>query len=160
MNSIVLRFFCVLFITSIISLLLPDGKTGKIINFSLYVLIIISILTPLFNIQKYDKFTINISSDNMAINEYLDYLYNMRIEQVENDISNVLKEYNIDVNGVLVSYNIDDKNNIDVKKIEININKKVIETGNENINIIENIKSQISEKFNVDKKIIEVIVNE
>ena len=84
---------------------------------------------------------------------YLDYVNQKRINSLENDCTDVL--LNIGVSGAKISldYSVDENYQIMITKVNINLENAVIISGNKHIDIIEEIKTALSEYLSVSKEI-------
>ena len=68
MNSYLLSISVIVFLTSIISLILPDGKMGKYVKSFFSILILLVIISPIF---KFDEFDFDEAAlDNLSVKRF------------------------------------------------------------------------------------------
>lgn len=144
-------FICITVLCRLLKLLLPDGKTDKVVSFVLGLVTALSVLTPLFALSA-GAADVSFDFGRSQINE--------RIEETESSVAerycfysvkSVLKEREITI----------EKANIELKKDgEVYSLKKIIiyyaDLGysgtDENIDIMSVTKDVVSQNFNVDKE--------
>ena len=161
MNTVIFKFFCILFLSSIITLIIPEGKMGKIVNKSLYLLTILALISPFFSLNINNEFKIESNLNNSSF--IIDYLYNVkenREEQLNNNINQLLNENGFKNNKVYSNIELNDNNQYFIQKIKIEIDKNVIDEKNENIDIKEKIFNLILSQLKVEESVIEVLINE
>lgn len=146
-------------ISSILSLILPEGKMGKYIKgiFSLFIILII--IKPIFAIENNDFSYEDIFDENVSIQtDYLEYISNKRLDYIKVECENLMKENGIINAELSINYNLDEYNYITINKIEINLQNAVIMSDKANIHIIEDVKNAIANYLNINKNL--VVINE
>ena len=134
-------------ISALISLLLPEGKTGRFIGGILKLFCLLVMLVPLF--QMFEQFTIpengqEVSSEYEPDEDFLLYVYEKQAEAREEEIEEIVeKEFSVDVStDVLWEYA---QYGCNVTEIKIKIENFGIYGDDEHIYVIQQIKSYVSE---------------
>ena len=160
MNEWILRICVIGLTTSIILLILPQGKTSKYIKCIFSVLIAVSIFSPLVN-SDFFQFDINTNSEQVSIlpdNDYLSYFYQYRIKKSEDNVKNLLSSLGILNHEVSINYHIEDDHEIIINKIEINLQNAVFNTDKSHKDIIDEARVLVKRYLSVDEKV--VVINE
>lgn len=157
MNYLIIRLFSILFIGSIITLIIPDGKMGKLISYSLYFLTIFSFISPLVSSFNNEVNFEMGSNENIYIShEYVNTVINQKQYFIEEEIGYLIRDFKIEEFSVNADVEINDDNEIIIEKITIEIDKKVIQNQSQHIDIIDLIINKISEELRIDKNLIGV----
>lgn len=157
MNYLIIRLFSILFIGSIITLLIPDGKLGKLISYSLYFLTIFSFISPLVNSFSKDlNLEINSIENNYVSQGYVNSVINQKQNFIEDEIGYIIRGFEIGEYKVNSIVNFNNEKLFIIEKISIEINKKVIENQSQHIDNIDLIINKISQDMMINKNLIEV----
>ena len=146
-------------ITITISIILPQGKLGRFIKNIFAVLIMLVILQP---IVKFDFDEIVFSplegkNDILYQKDYIDYVNNKKVQFLEDDFENTIKQLGVNDATVEILYDYCNEYEFKVKKVYVNLENAVIVSDIEHIDIIEEIKDKLASHFLVDKNV--VVVN-
>ncbi len=157
MKSWVASIVVNVFIFSIISLILPEGKTSKTIKTALSTLLILVVLQPFLNLnlQKID-FDSFFESEYAVQTSYLDFVNEKSVTIYEKNCEEIIEKYGISEYKVNIIYDVNDNNEILFKKIQINLKNSVINSDESNINIIAGIKTAIQNYLSVSEGQIEI----
>ncbi len=117
----------ILVITGIFMMLLPSGSTVKSVKFAIHLFLIISVISPVFNI-KADFSTTAYEYDineNKAYNS-LNELYNTEIlksfeRELKLQAETVLKKYNILPQKIEILTNVNENQSIDITSVNITL---------------------------------------
>ena len=148
MKEWILSIGTIIILTTIADLILPDGKIGKYIKCFFSLLVMLVILTPIINYKKN-----NLNIDMTAIdkeyelqNNYLNFIYQKRIDECKKSIIEIFKQNSIDnlcENNILIEYKIENNGEFIYENISIDLKNNVIIFNDEHIIIIEKIKEEI-----------------
>ena len=157
MSGYILSILGIVLLGIIIDIIIPNGNINKYIK-SIYaifvVAVIISPLTKVLNCEhdfsiKYDDFEIS--------QELLNYIYNARVDNLEEDIMNILESNGI--SGIVININFSSENNeLSYHSCLVDIKNMVISSDKQHINSYEYITRVISETTGLQDK--EIIFNE
>ena len=150
MKEWILSIGVVILLTSIVGLILPEGKIGKYIKCFFSFIILLVLLTPLLNKEViYSDFLINENEIQLQEN-YLNYVYSKKIDTYKKYIQEIFDKNGIsDIDSSDITLISSTKNNgeIIIEQIVIELNNKVIYSDIEHINIIEKIENNIKNIF-------------
>lgn len=144
-------FICITVLCRLLKLLLPDGKTDKVVSFVLGLVTALSVLTPLFALSA-GAADVSFDFGQSQINE--------RIEETESSVAerycfysvkSVLKEREITIEKANIELK-KDGGVYSLKKIIIYYADLGYSGTDENIDIMSVTKDVVSQNFNVDKE--------
>lgn len=152
MNNWLSSIAIIVLFSSIIIMILPEGKTSFLIKSILSIVVSLSIVSPIKSFLTGD-FNANSFSQNdvMLQEEYLFYVSNIKIESYKDNINNLLNDIGVTSSTINFEYKIDDFYRLTIDKVDINLKNAVINSDLERIYLIESIKKQISEYLNISK---------
>ena len=154
MSAWVLSLIGVVLISCVITIILPDGRLGKVIKGICSLVITLVIIYPLLSKDSINSVFV-LDDNNVQIDvqeEYVNYVFESRAEQTINEIINLIE--NKGVKDVIcdVGYEkYNGNNNFTINFILINLNNAVIISDKEHILVIEEIISIVSQQFDLDK---------
>lgn len=154
MSAWVLSLIGVVLISCVITIILPDGRLGKVIKGICSLVITLVIIYPLLSKDSINSVFV-LDDNNIQIDvqeEYVNYVFESRAEQTINEIINLIE--NKGVKDVIcdVGYEkYNGNNNFTINFILINLNNAVIISDKEHILVIEEIISIVSQQFDLDK---------
>lgn len=154
MSAWVLSLIGVVLISCVITIILPDGRLGKVIKGICSLVITLVIIYPLLSKDSINSVFV-LDDNNIQIDvqeEYVNYVFESRAEQTINEIINLVE--NKGVKDVIcdVGYEkYNGNNNFTINFILINLNNAVIISDKEHILVIEEIISIVSQQFELDK---------
>ena len=139
-------------ITTIISIICPDGRLGQIIKCIFSIVLVLIVIKPVLNTNRGAFF---IDNDFMIEKEiskdYLIYVYDVKSKSLSIECEELLSENNIKNSNVTIKYSIDDNYEFNVQIVSVNLSQAVISSNREHIVVIEEIKTILSQKLNVNK---------
>ena len=154
MQSYILSIITSILLVSVCSIILPEGKMGKYIKSIFSLVIIIVMVNPLlnfFNTNNFTELSLNNSVEYYNDENYLDYVFNKRIENTTKNVENVLFQQKID-SSVEIIYEILDYD-IVVKKVNVILQNDSISKEDEHI-IITAIKQTVAKCLNISEEIV------
>lgn len=160
MGEWILRICAISLITSIILLILPQGKMSKYIKGIFSVLIAVSIFSPFIDIDltQFD-YNDNIEDVSIAPDEgYLRYYYQKQTNNKEKNAENILANIGIFSADVIIDYYVNEQHEITINLVEINLQNAVFNSNKLHKDIIEEARKIISDYFLVERKA--VVINE
>lgn len=158
MKSWIISVCALAIITTIILIILPQGKLGQYIKNIFSLLLVIVIIQPIvkinFDTLSYDFFNYDIEVELQ--DNYLTYVTNSRVENLELKCENIILNLGVKGASVDIQANIKDFDFKKIDKVLINLEKAEIINDNSHIDIIEQIISNVSEYLSVEKKLVVV----
>ena len=143
---------------SIISIIIPEGKMNSYIKSILSILVILVIIKPMLTttINDYD-FDKILNQDVVVLqDDFLNYTNDKKIQNIIKKCKTIINEIGIENPVVNIDYFVEENNQITIKEAKINLRNSVIISDKEHIDIIEDVKTVISDYLNIasDKVII------
>ena len=111
MSSWVLSITSIVILTSIISMILPEGRLNKSIKSIFSLLVVLVIIQPFFTLTGKDiDFDTIFSENNITLQvDYLEYIQSQKITNYQNNCQKILKNYGIDSASVDINYTVNNK---------------------------------------------------
>ncbi len=159
MNNWILSIGSLIILTTVISMLLPEGKISKHIKAVFGLIIVLVMLQPVFTLKN-GEFTFNFSDVESQITfqqDYLDYIGNEKIINMEENCEQILLKNGFKNAEVSIDYNIDELGQANIKKVIVDFKKVVIISGERHIDIIEDIVSPICKYLNIAEECVDVV---
>lgn len=145
------------FFVTVLSLILPEGKTSKTIKSVVSLILIIVIVQPILKLKDVNFEISKIFNEEVVLqNEYLEYIHFKKAENYEKNCITLLKKLGIYQAEVDLIYEIDDKSEISIKKLQINLKNSVIKSDKDHIDIIDEAKLLIKNAFKIEEAQIEI----
>ncbi len=146
--------------TTILSLILPDGKTLNLIKNIFGILSILVVINPLFKIDEIISPREFVFGDKEIVldNNYLDYVYGKKLKILEENSLKIIEEYYSKGATIVIECNKDNLLEVEVNKISIDLsNCKLIANGEKNT-YIDKIVNQLSAYLCLEEN--KIIINE
>ncbi len=152
MNSWIICVVSTILITTILNILIPSKRFGTLIKSLFSLVCLLVILKPLINDINFDN--VNSFADFSFIEQqgFIEYCINEKENDAVIKCDNLLEQNGIKNAKVYALFDIDENDKIFAKRIEINLKNAVIISDKEHIDIIEEIKHQICDLFEVNLK--------
>jgi len=152
MKEWVLSIGTTVVITTIISIILPEGKIGNYIKGIFSILLILAIIKPIFAIGKIDYNIENVLSQNVVIlqDDFISFTNDKKVQNFTEKCEKIIEEIGIEKAVVNIDYFVDENNQIIIKYVNVNLRNSVIILDKEHIDIIEDVKTAISDYLNLD----------
>lgn len=136
---------------SIISIIIPEGKMNSYIKSILSILVILVIIKPMLTttINDYD-FDKILNQDVVVLqDDFLNYTNDKKIQNIIKKCKIIINEIGIENPVVNIDYFVEENNQITIKEAKINLRNSVIISDKEHIDIIEDVKTVISDYLNI-----------
>ncbi len=145
-------------LSMILSLIIPEKKMGKSIKMMLSILVSVVVINPLtnFNFDNLSDIFNNQNSELIYQNTYLEYVYQQKIDNYEQLAVNTLNSNGIKSANVSISQVANKDMVFMIENIQVDLSVAVIKNYDENIDIIELVKSLMSQTFSVEKEAVQV----
>lgn len=160
MSSYILSVCGAVIISALVSIIMPEGKTGKFINGIVKITCVLIMVSPIISWVYKLKGEKSQSVNNIKVDiddDFLNYFNNVKAEELEKEIKKIIEnQYDIEV-FVEIDWQISNYA-FTLKKVLINIKNFGIYKKDEHIIIIEQIQTIVSDKLKIDKDV--VVINE
>jgi hypothetical protein len=138
-------------------LILPEGKTSKTIKSVVSLLLVVVIVQPILRLKDANFSLGQVFDEEVVLqNDYLEYIHFKKVEHYEKTCISLLEKLGVYQAEVDVIYEIDDNNEINLKKIQINLKNSVIKSDKDHIDIIDEAKLLIKNTFKIDEAQIDI----
>ena len=145
-------------IITIIGFILPNGKIGKYIKGIMNLLLLLVIFRPIFFIDFENIVDFDFDLNNVFIQEdYIDYSFSKRNEFLEKECVQIIKKLNVDNPIVEIIYRKTETDIFMIEKVNIDLSKTVINSDKAHIDIIEQIRKNISRYLSIDIMLIKIV---
>ena len=143
---------------SIITLVIPSGKLYNFVSYILSILLIFSIIKPLFNLSIKEFNFANLVETSINIDEeYVDYTLYLRANELSKYCINLLSNENVIATKIEINYDSTNYRDFSIKNVKVFLCREVIYPDNSNIDIIARTKTLLSNFLNVNEGVIEII---
>lgn len=153
MKNWIISLGTIIILSSLISIILPEGKLNKFIKSYFSLIVMIIMIQPIATIKNVNfSFESFFNENKIELQyDYLDYVTNIRIDNYVNDCKKIAKEKGVDDLIVEIEYNVDENNKILFDKILLNFKNSVIISDKAHIDIIEEVKTLICKYLEVEQ---------
>lgn len=150
MWNYVISIIMVVIISSIIIIIIPEGRTTGIIGVVLSIIVVLTLVSPL------KDFNFDISIPTFDYNVEIDYSYAehanyLRSINCANDCKNLLNKEGVKDAEIQVIYQDDEFRRFNIKFVKVFLENEVINSNEEHIDIIDKVKTLISERLIIEK---------
>lgn len=146
-------------ISTIITIIIPDGKVSGIIFVVLGVMIISVIIKPIINVKENSALAFtNTDFNQMDLIDYgyIDYTFYLRSEMLKNESIKLLDSKGYKTKSLEIIYDDSEFRQFIIKKVKVFLDKEVIKSSSEHIDIIDEVKSILSSYLSIKREVIEV----
>lgn len=153
MKNWIISLGTIIILSSLITIILPEGKLNKFIKCYLSLIIMIVIIQPITSIKSLNFNFENVFQENQIElqYDYLEYVANIRINNYIDNCKKIAKDVGVDGLIVEIMYEIDENNEIILNNILLNFKNSVIISDKEHIDIIEEVKTSICKYLDVEQ---------
>ncbi len=154
----------IIILSAMLSLILPEGKAGKLIKSILALLVILVIIKPLFSI--FSGGEVSFTPENQTIvteqQNFIDYINGKKIESYKTNTEQILKNhdvYDAQIEIIVLTDNeiTNDTNGEPIiQKIIIDLKNSVIKSDSPHKYIIKDLKNDLAEYFSLSQEKIEI----
>ena len=158
MKTWIISVSAVVIITTIIGFILPEGKIGKFIKSILSLFIVFTIIKPIIYIKNVDLNYQNFFNQNNFELQYdfIDFISEEKVEEQEKNCIKVLEECGIKNSIVDINYSLDNDLKINIDFVYIDLKKSVINSDKAHIDIIKEIKQNISSYLKIKENLVKI----
>ena len=151
MKNWVLSIGIIIIVISILTIILPSNKLGKLTKGIFSLIIILVIIQPIISFSNNNYQIGDIEYSEIIIqNDFIDYVNFTKIENLKQKCNQILKNYEIE--GATVDILYENTNyTLIIEKCVINLSNAVINSNEEHIYIIKETKNLISELLLIDE---------
>ena len=146
----------VILISTLISLLVPDGRLTSIVGVILSVTVVFTLVKPMEN----SDFNFEIPSINTSVEidySYAEHSNYLKSNYYSTQCVNLLKNEGVDNAEIVIDYQVDEFRLFKINFVRVFLSKEVINSDGEHIDIIDKVKTLISDNLNIEKDLILVI---
>lgn len=153
MKNWIISLGTIIILSSLITIILPEGKLNKFIKCYLSLIIMIVIIQPITSIKSLNFSFENVFQGNQIElqYDYLEYVANIRINNYIDNCKKIAKDVGVDGLIVEIMYEIDENNEIIFNNVLLNFKNSVIISDKEHIDIIEEVKTSICKYLDVEQ---------
>ena len=153
MKNWIISLGTIIILSSLITIILPEGKLNKFIKCYLSLIIMIVIIQPITSIKSLNFNFENVFQENQIElqYDYLEYVANIRINNYIDNCKKIAKDVGVDGLIVEIMYEIDENNEIIFNNVLLNFKNSVIISDKEHIDIIEEVKTSICKYLDVEQ---------
>ena len=153
MKAWLFGIFSVALIITLLSLILPEGKTAKFSKPFISLIAVIIIVSPFINIDDFlsGNITFEYNKTIGTDSEFLEYTTYAKIDKYRLNCVKIAEKNGISGSDIIIKYNVDENYEITITGAEINLKNAVISSDEEHIVILQRLENEISEYLNVDK---------
>ena len=156
MKEWVLKIIITVFALSSIGIILPEGKLNSYVKYVFSILLIPIVIEPLLTLKN-TAFDYSVAFNETQIelqSYYLEYITSLKVKEYDNAVTNCVENLGISKVKVNILYNVDENYKIYIKKVRLDLENSVINSDKEHIDIIETIKTAVSECLKIDKDLV------
>lgn len=158
MLSWIISVFSAVTVITVVSLLLPDGKLAKFIKPFVSLILILLILSPITDIEKY--FYDGEEFYDSAITMDTDFLIKTTQAKIDKRKENCIKI--AEKNGitgaiVIIEYSVDENYSPKINEVRINLQNAVISSESEHIVILQRLIKEISEYLSISEEGVKIV---
>lgn len=154
MKEWIYSILAIILLTTIISIIVPDGKLGKMIKGIFALIVMLVIISPIMSFSSFntDSLINNTQIDGSIQDSFLNFINENKTQNLENEI---LESFNkIGVKNALIDldYEYSSEYVYSIKNAKIYLNNAVINSEKEHILVIEEMINTVIEKTNLLRK--------
>lgn len=160
MKTWIISLGTIIILSSLISIILPEGRLNKFIKCYFSLIVMVVMVQPITTIKSLNFSFENVFNDNQIELQYnyLEYVANVKIDNYVKNCIKIAEGKGITGLIIEIEYDIDENNTISFNKILLNFKNSVIISDKEHIDIIEEVKFSICEYLAVEQN--KVVIHE
>ena len=154
----VITICSVVLLTTIITIIVPNGKTAKVIKGVFALLTTLIIISPISNVVN-NGFSFNSFENGNIIEiqqEFIDYIGGKRVEEYKKGCDKILTDIGISNAQIEIKYTLDDNNVFSIKNVNVNLKSAVINSNSTHIDIIKDVKKALSQYLSISENEVDV----
>ncbi len=160
MNEWALSLAIVIFVVTVLTIILPEGKLGKTVKGFLSFVIILIMIKPILNVDKISLEFYYQSGDffNQSQIQYLDYIFSQKVTNYQNLCDEIANNCGIKGGQTRIEYIVNENNVFQIAKVNIFIAEKQEFDNVQLDNKIDCVINEIANKLMIDKNVVTVNV--
>ena len=154
MKAWIISIVSVVLITSIVCLILPQGKMGRYVKNIFSILTILVIIKPIIYLKDSSFDFEQVSNGEVVIQtDFINYIYEKKVDEQEKNCIKIIENKGIKNANVDITFSVE---NLDIKirLVQIKLNNSVIISDKQHIDIKEEIIADVSSYLLVDKSVV------
>lgn len=154
MKEWIYSIIAIILLTTIITIIVPDGKLGKMIKGIFSLIVMLVIISPIlsFSSLNNEDFFSNYSVENNIQDTFLNFINDNKTQSIQNDIIISFEEIGVKNAIVDLDYDYSDDYVFSIKNAKIYLNNTVIKSNKEHILVIEELINIVKSKTNLLRK--------
>lgn len=144
---------CMVLITSLLSMIIPEGKLNTSIKSILSLMIILVMVRPIIDVKNLQSFQ-DVFNQNSSITlqvDFLEYVNKLKMTNLEKECVKIIDKIGVKDAEVIIEYIVDEQGQATIISITINLKNKEFTTQKEHIVVIEEITTNICSFLSIDK---------
>jgi len=154
----VITICAVVLLTTIITILVPNGRTSFVIKGVFSLLTTLIIISPICQVVNngfsFNDFTLENPIEIQ--DDFVDYIGTKRAEEYKNGCEKILVELGITKPEIEINYIIDENYNFSIKNAIVNLKSAVINSNSAHIDIIKDVKKSLSRYLSITESEVDV----
>lgn len=145
MSGWLISVFTAVFVVSVLSILLPEGRLSKFVKPLISLVVIIIIIAPIVNSGGYDLQSLTTGGRDVKVDaDFLEYISRSKIDAYRENCVKIAEKNSINGSEILIQYTVDDNFAINIYGVSVNLKNAVITTDEEHIVILQRLKDDIA----------------
>ncbi|MBQ8197621.1 MAG: hypothetical protein IJZ73_06150 [Clostridia bacterium] len=154
----VITICAVVLLTTIITILVPNGRTSFVIKGVFSLLTTLIIISPICHVVNngfsFNDFTLENPIEIQY--DFVDYIGTKRAEEYKNGCEKILVELGVTKAEIEINYLIDENYNFSIKNAIVNLKSAVINSNSAHIDIIKDVKKSLSRYLSITESEVDV----
>ena len=151
MATWIISVFSAVFVVSVLSIILPEGRLAKFVKPLISLVVIIIVIAPFIDSDEFvNDFTTIGSKEIKTDSDFLEHVTYNKIDLYTKNCIKIAEKNGINDSEILIEYSVDDNFTITISEVSINLKNTVISSEDEHIVILQRLKNDISEYLGID----------
>lgn len=157
MSIWIFNVFSSVFLITVISLLLPEGRLSKFVKPFMSLILIVIILSPLIDFKEIIN-DMNTTDKIIEIDgEFLNNTMLAKIDKYQQNCIKLAEKNGINGASVIIEYSVDENYLLKIYGAKINLQNAVISSESEHIVILQRLKKDVSEYLSLSEKGVKIV---
>ena len=160
MKAWIISIVSVVLITSIVCLILPQGKMGRYVKNIFSILTILVIIKPIIYLKNSSFDFEQVANGEVVIQtDFINYIYEKRVDEQEKNCIKIIENKGIKNVNVDITFSVE---NLDIKirLVQIKLNNSVIISDKQHIDIKEEISCDVASYLDISKSMVTIYERE
>ena len=151
MATWIISVFSAVFVVSVLSIILPEGRLAKFVKPLISLVVIIIVIAPFIDSDEFvNDFTTIGSKEIKTDSDFLEHVTYNKIDLYTKNCIKIAEKNGINGSEILIEYSIDDNFTIKISAVSVNLKNAVISSDEEHIVILQRLSSKISDYLKID----------